>query len=116
LILSEGLGLINAGYRAEFDLTGLLRMDSQTQITVLATAVDKGLLTHNEARRLLGYGPEDGGNILFAQQQMIPLAAASRSATQLPSPSPQAQAPTQPAQINQRALIDALRREIGRAV
>ena len=40
-----GLGLISAGYRAEFDLTGLFRMDSQTQITVLAQAVDKGILT-----------------------------------------------------------------------
>lgn len=118
LVLSEGIGLINAGYRAEFDLTGLFRMDSQTQITVLALAVDKGILTHNEARRLLGYGALPGGDDLFAQQQMFPLEVlASRSAapdlTDVPASAPP---PTQqPAQLNQRALIDALRKEIGRA-
>ena len=73
LVLSEGLGLVSAGYRAEFDLTGLFRMDSQTQITVLAQAVDKGILTHNEARYILGYGDLPGGDTLFAQQQMFPL-------------------------------------------
>ena len=117
LILSEGLGLVNAGYRAEFDLTGLFRMDSQTQITVLALAVDKGIMTHNEARRMLGLPDEDGGDDLFAQQQMWPLKvlAGRTVAPDLPAIPAPAQAAPQPAQLNQRALIDALRKEIGRA-
>ena len=92
-------------------------MDSQTQITVLAQAVDKGILTHNEARYILGYGDLPGGDTLFAQQQMFPLEVLeSRTAAPvLPAVPEPAQAPTQPAQINQRALIDALRKEIGRA-
>lgn len=114
-ILSEGLGLYDAGYRAEFDLTGLFRMDSQTQITTLALAVDKGLLTHNEARRVLGYGDLDGGDDLFAQQQMIPLAVLAERSTAPAVPAIPTQAPQQPAPINQRAIIEALRKEISRA-
>ncbi len=119
LVISEGIGLISAGYRAEFDLTGLFRMDSQTQITVLAQAVDKGILTHNEARYILGYGDLPGGDTLFAQQQMFPLEVleSRTAAPALPAvPDPtQTPPPPQPAQLNQRALIDALRKEIGRA-
>ena len=134
LVLSEGLGLISAGYRAEFDLTGLFRMDSQTQITVLAQAVDKGILTHNEARYILGYGDLPGGDTLFAQQQMFPLevlenrgaapplpavpaptqAAATDQENAADSPDAEDAADAQPA-LNQRALIDALRKEMGRA-
>ncbi len=120
LVISEGLGLINAGYRAEFDLTGLFRMDSQTQITVLSQAVDKGILTHNEARRILGYVDLPGGDTLFAQQQMFPLEVLeSRTVAPalpaVPDPTQIPAQPEQPAQLNQRALIDALRKEIGRA-
>ena len=94
-------------------------MDSQTQITVLAQAVDKGILTHNEARYILGYGDLPGGDTLFAQQQMFPLEVleSRTAAPALPAvPDPtQTPPPPQPAQLNQRALIDALRKEIGRA-
>ena len=116
-ILSEGLGLVDAGYRAEFDLTGLFRMDSQTQITVLAQAVDKGLLTHNEARFILGYGEQPGGDKLFAQQQMFPLEVlgAREAAPALSPVLAPAQAPTQEPQLNQQALIDALRKELSLA-
>ena len=79
--------------------------------------MDKGLITHNEARRILGYPDVPEGNNLMAQQQMFTLEAlANRSAAPpLPSDPAPAQAPPQPAQLNQRALIDALRKEIGRA-
>ena len=86
LILSEGLGLVSAGYRAEFDLTGLFRMDSQTQITVLALAVEKGILTHNEARRILGYPDLPGGDNLMAQQQMFTLEVLAIAAAAPPLP------------------------------
>ncbi len=98
LVLSEGLGLIGAGYRAEFDLTGLFRMDSQTQITVLALAVDKGILTHNEARYLLGYPDKPGADDLMAQQQMFTLEALvnrSNAPALPPAPAP-AQLPSPP--------------------
>lgn len=122
LLLTEGLGLDSAGYRAEFDLKGLFRMDSQTQITTLATAVDKGLLTHNEAREILNLPPEPGGDVLFAQQQMFSLEAlAERSnAPPLPAaPAPgaaisPADSPKPPA-LNQQGLIDALRKEFANA-
>jgi HK97 family phage portal protein len=117
LILSEGLGLIAAGYRAEFDLTGLFRMDSQTQITVLAEAVSKGILSPNEARRVLGYIDVKGGESPMAQQQMFTLEALSNRANApalpaAPSPTPVAPAPTP---INQRALLEAIRRSLGHA-
>jgi HK97 family phage portal protein len=117
LILSEGLGLIDAGYRAEFDLTGLFRMDSQTQITVLAEAVSKGILSPNEARRVLGYIDVTGGESPMAQQQMFTLEALANRAnapalTAAPAPTPAAPAP-QP--INQRALLDAIRRSLSHA-
>jgi HK97 family phage portal protein len=117
LTLSEGLGLIDAGYRAEFDLTGLFRMDSQTQITVLAEAVSKGILSPNEARRVLGYIDVKGGESPMAQQQMFTLEALANRANApalpaAPAPTPAAPAP-QP--INQRALLDAIRRSLGHA-
>jgi HK97 family phage portal protein len=119
LILSEGLGLIGAGYRAEFDLTGLFRMDSQTQITVLAEGVSKGILSPNEARRVLGYIDVTGGESPMAQQQMFTLQAlANRAnapalpAAPAPMPNPTTPAPTP---INQRALLDAIRRSLGHA-
>jgi HK97 family phage portal protein len=119
LILSEGLGLIDAGYRAEFDLTGLFRMDSQTQITVLAEAVSKGILSPNEARRVLGYIDVTGGESPMAQQQMFTLEALANRAnapalTAAPAPLPNPATPA-PTPINQRALLDAIRRSLGHA-
>jgi len=118
LLLSEGLGLIDAGYRAEFDLTGLFRMDSQTQITVLALAVDKGIMTHNEARRFLNLPPERGGDKLMAQQQMFTLESLVNraNAPALPAaPAPVATPAPPPAQIDQRALLAAIRRNLPHA-
>jgi HK97 family phage portal protein len=124
-ILTEGLSLDNVGYCAEFDLKGLFRMDSQTQITMLSQAVDKGIMTHNEARELLNLPPEPGGDVLMAQQQMFTLEAlANRStAPALPAapapgapPAPDGQhqptpEPPPPQKINPQALITALRKE-----
>jgi HK97 family phage portal protein len=119
LTLSEGLGLIDAGYRAEFDLTGLFRMDSQTQITVLAEAVSKGILSPNEARRVLGYIDVTGGESPMAQQQMFTLDALANRANApalpaAPAPTPSPVTPA-PAQLNQRALLDAIKRSLGHA-
>jgi len=117
LLLSEGLGLVDAGYRAEFDLTGLFRMDSQTQITVLAEAVSKGILSPNEARRVLGYPDATGGESPMAQQQMFTLEALAEraNAPALPSTPAPAATPSAPAQIDQRALVAAIRRNLDHA-
>jgi HK97 family phage portal protein len=112
-VLTEGLGLDAAGYRAEFDLKGLFRMDSQTQINTLAQAVDKGIMTHNEAREILNLPPEPGGDVLMAQQQMFSLEALANrdNAPQLPaapaagSAQPQPSSPDMSAQMAEQARI-----------
>jgi HK97 family phage portal protein len=113
IILTEGLGLDAAGYSAEFDLTGLFRMDSQTQIATLAQAVDKGIMTHNEARKILDLPPEPGGDVLMAQQQMFSLEAlANRSNAPPLPPSPAlAAGPPPPPALDQQRLLEALHKE-----
>jgi HK97 family phage portal protein len=124
LILTEGLGLDSAGYRAEFDLKGLFRMDSQTQITTLAQAVDKGIMTHNEAREILNLPPEPGGDVLMAQQQMFslealasrdnapPLPPAPAAAPAIATPKPE---PAPPKELDRLTLVEAFRKEFFRA-
>lgn len=80
LCLDEGLGLgegtPNVDLGVEFDLDGLLRMDSVTQMEVL----DKGknLLKPNEARRRINLGPVPGGDAVYRQQQDYSLEALAK--------------------------------------
>jgi HK97 family phage portal protein len=74
LCLDEGLEL-SKPYGTEFDLTDLLRMDRATQMKTLADGVKGGVLAPNEARKELGYGPVDGGNTPYLQQQNYSLEA-----------------------------------------
>ena len=64
--LDEGLA---TGERlgTEFDVDGLLRMDSGMQMDVLDKA--KGLLTLDERRRRVGAPPITGGDTVYLQQQ-----------------------------------------------
>lgn len=57
----------------EFDLTGLLRMDTKTQVEVLGEGVLKAIYAPNEARKLLNIKPTPGGDTPFLQQQMWPI-------------------------------------------
>lgn len=110
-ITTDGLGLANAGYRTEFDLTDLFRMDTKSTIDSLAVAVDKGLFTHNEARKLLGLLPQPFADKLMAQQQMFTLEALADRAVAPPlpaSPQPAAPQPDAAAQQAQQAAKDAL--------
>jgi HK97 family phage portal protein len=73
LCLDEGLG-IGAGvkvggkvYGIEFDIDGLLRMDSVSQLEALEKA--KSVLTLDERRRKLEAKPITGGNTVYLQQQ-----------------------------------------------
>lgn len=67
LCLDEGLGMGGETLGTEFDLEGLLRMDSSTQMDVLEKS--KGKLTVNEQRKRLGAKPVPGGNTVYLQEQ-----------------------------------------------
>lgn len=80
-LLDDALGLpYVAGhhYGAEFDLENLLRMDTSTRIKTYAEGVKGGLLMPDEGRSLLGYGPVEGGNQVYLQQQNYSLAALAK--------------------------------------
>lgn len=80
LCLDEGLGLgegtQNPDLGVEFDLDGLLRMDSVTQMEVLEKG--KNLLKPNEARRRINLGPVAGGDAVYRQQQDYSLEALAK--------------------------------------
>lgn len=81
LCLDEGLELSapigGETYGVEFDIDGLLRMDSAALFKALAEGI-KGILTANEARARAGYGPVAGGNAVLTQQQNYSLEALSK--------------------------------------
>lgn len=66
LCLDEGLW-VGENLGTEFDLDGLLRMDSATQMDVLEKA--KGKLTPNEQRKRLNAPPVAGGDTVYMQEQ-----------------------------------------------
>ena len=77
LLLDEGLELPKP-YGTEFDLDGLLRMDSATLIDTEAKAVGGGIKSPNESRRRLNLPPVLGGETPYLQQQNYSLAALDR--------------------------------------
>lgn len=95
--LDEGLGL-SEKLGTAFDLDGLLRMDSITQMTVLKDGVSAGLMSPNEGRAKLGRGPVTGGDSPMIQQQNFSLEAlAKRDAKEDPFGKAEAAAPEPPA-------------------
>jgi HK97 family phage portal protein len=79
--LDEGLGLVSVATRAlgtEFDLDGLLRMDTATQIKTLNDAVGGGWMAPNEARAKRGMRGVDGGDTPYLQVQNYSLAALAK--------------------------------------
>jgi HK97 family phage portal protein len=77
LSLDEGLST-GENLGTEFDLDGLLRMDSVTQIDTLDKAVKGALMKPNEARRKLDLAPVEGGESVYLQQQNYSLAALAK--------------------------------------
>lgn len=75
LSLDEGLDMAS-GIGTEFDIDGLLRMDSVTQMDVLDKA--KNVMKPNEARKKLDLPPVVGGDTVYRQQQDYSLAALSK--------------------------------------
>lgn len=86
--LDEGLGLDQVSERTlgtEFDIDGLLRMDTSALSTALAQQTGAGITKINEARRRLNLPPTEGGDTCYLQQQNYSLEAlAKRDA--LPDP------------------------------
>lgn len=86
--LDDGLGLTHVPgrrYGTEFDLDGLLRMDTATLIKSEAEAVRGGIKAPNEARKRLNLGPVTGGDTPYLQHQDYSLAAlAKRDASDNP--------------------------------
>lgn len=97
LCLDEGLKLPD-GYYTEFNIEGLMRMDSVSQIDVLTKAVAGCIMVPNEARRRLNLPKKEGGDALYLQQQNYSLEAlAKRDAKEDPFSTAKAPPPVAPA-------------------
>lgn len=82
--LDEGLD-VGERLGVQFDLDGLLRMDSVTQMSVLKEGIGAAVLSPNEARRKVDLPPVEGGDSPMSQQQNYSLAAlAKRDAQENP--------------------------------
>jgi HK97 family phage portal protein len=97
LLLDEGLELPKP-LGTEFELDGLLRMDSATRVKAASDAVKASIMAPNEARkRYFDLGPVKGGESPYAQQQLFSLATlAERDEAEpfsKPIPAPQADRP-----------------------
>lgn len=114
LCLDEGLGLdAYTGSRigTEFDLDGLLRMDSETQMRVLTDA--KNLMTLDERRRRIDLPAIAGGATVYMQEQDHSIAAiAARdkmliAQSEAPPPAAPATSPAEPVvnEAEERAFV-----------
>lgn len=77
LCLDEGLELPSQ-YGTEFDLDGLLRMDTASLYKANNEAVSGAWMKPNEARRRAGLPPVEGGDSPMIQQQNYSLAAIAK--------------------------------------
>jgi HK97 family phage portal protein len=71
-LLLNGLEL-PSGYYVEFDLDGLLRMDTARKVEAYQKLVAAGIVAPNEARAEFDYSPVTGGDTPYLQQQYYPL-------------------------------------------
>lgn len=77
-LLDDGLGLTDAGYRSEFDLEELIRMDAVAQSDLLTKASGGAYMKPDEARAKAGMLPVAGGNALYKQHQDYSLEALAK--------------------------------------
>lgn len=109
LCLDEGLGMDGETIGTEFDLDGLLRMDSAAQMDVLDKS--KGKLTVNEQRRRLDMKPVEGGDTVYLQDQDHSIAwLARRDALPLDQP-PAPQLPAITQEDADKAIAAAIERQ-----
>lgn len=64
------------GLHFKFNVSVILRADQETQMRTLSTAVTNGIYMPNEARRLLDLPDREGGDRLYVNGNVIPLAMA----------------------------------------
>lgn len=106
LCLDEGLGLdayVGDRIGTEFDLDGLLRMDSKTLMEVLAQA--KNVMTLNERRRRVDLPAMRGGDTVYLQEQDHSLEAiAARDRALIEGP-PEPLALPAPTEAEERAFM-----------
>lgn len=76
--LDDGLELKEKGYEAFLDISGLLRMDSMSQMNFYSLGVQRGIISPDEAREQFNYAPVPGGNSVYMQQQNFSLEALSK--------------------------------------
>lgn len=80
LLITEGLGLSQVqghDYSVQFDIDGLLRMDTASQYETLANGIKGSLMAPNEGRRKINLKPLKGGDSIYMQQQNYSLEALS---------------------------------------
>lgn len=112
LCLDEGLEL-PAPYGTDFDLDGLLRMDTAALYKSNNDAVGGGWMKPNEARKRVDLAPVEGGDSPLIQQQNYSLAALARRDAQ-PDPfnaqQPEPVAPSEPTddELEDQARLFAL--------
>lgn len=79
LCLDEGLEIPrNKKMGVDFDLDGLLRMDTATQIKSLAESIKGGIRTPNEARKKMNLKKLDGGDTVYMQEQNYSLSSLAK--------------------------------------
>lgn len=97
LSLEEGLDMVTPkeSFGVEFDLDGLLRMDTATRFKTYKDGISAGWMAPNEARLCEDYEPVAGGDTPYLQVQNYSLAAlAERDAEGPPSKIPPSALPT----------------------
>lgn len=87
---TEGLGLDTPKegkqYAVTFDLDDLLKMDSQTKISVIKQGVDASVFAPNDGRKRLNLPPVKGGEAPLSQQQYYSLEALANRDAAPPTP------------------------------
>lgn len=107
LLLDEAFEL-EGDTGTEFDVSALLRMDSERRIKTLGEGVKNTILTPNEARRSENLPPVTGGDELYLQQQNFSLGAlARRDASDDPFGKASQSSPPSTASDEGKALSDA---------
>lgn len=97
-LLDEGLDLPKP-LGTEFDLDGLLRMDTASKVRAAKEAIDSGGMAPNEARkRYFDLGPVTGGESPYMQQQQFSLAALAERDRDKPFAKPEAAPAATPAE------------------
>ncbi len=122
LCLDEGLDL-PANIGVEFDLDGLLRMDSATKMTTVVEGMRGGVYKVDEGRRKFNLPPVAGGDTIYLQEQDHSLEWLSRRDQQpltppaAPTPPPAVPVDTdgEDPVMDDKAIGDVLRKELGMA-